>query len=130
MLEETDWIGGQLTGPGRVRLDEHEHIERFGGTASYYQLRNALRDHTALRQRCRQGAAFQPGNCWVTRVAFEPRVAVDAMMGPLMRPHSGGGRAVGFHVRLEKRQPDRVGASGTSVRAGLARRAADSEPGP
>jgi flavin-dependent dehydrogenase len=30
LLEETDWIGGQLTSQGVSALDEHEHIERFG----------------------------------------------------------------------------------------------------
>ena len=38
LLEETDWLGGQLTAQGVSALDEHPHIERFGGTASYYRL--------------------------------------------------------------------------------------------
>ncbi len=41
LLEETNWIGGQLTAQGVSALDEHEHIERFGGTRSYYALREA-----------------------------------------------------------------------------------------
>jgi len=45
LIEETDWIGGQLTAQGVSALDEHEHIERFGGTRSYYALREAIRDH-------------------------------------------------------------------------------------
>ncbi len=45
LIEETDWIGGQLTAQGVSALDEHDRIEDFGGTASYYSLRNALRDH-------------------------------------------------------------------------------------
>jgi len=45
LLEETDWIGGQLTAQGVYALDEHEHIERFGGTRSYYALREAIRAH-------------------------------------------------------------------------------------
>ncbi|MEO6746297.1 MAG: FAD-dependent oxidoreductase, partial [Caldimonas sp.] len=45
LIEETDWLGGQLSAQGVSALDEHEHIEAFGGTASYYALRNALRDH-------------------------------------------------------------------------------------
>src|SRR5687768_4863363 len=45
LIEETDWLGGQLTAQGVSALDEHEHIESFGGTASYYRLRSALRDH-------------------------------------------------------------------------------------
>jgi hypothetical protein len=70
LLEETDWIGGQLTAQGVSALDEHEHIETCGGTASYYALRNAIREHYGQPN---------PGNCWVTRLAFEPKVAVGVM---------------------------------------------------
>src|ERR1700752_594825 len=45
LLEETDWLGGQLTAQGVSALDEHEHIESFGGTASYYALRDGVRAH-------------------------------------------------------------------------------------
>ena len=45
LLEETDWIGGQLTAQGVAALDEHEHIETFGGTRAYYALREGIRDH-------------------------------------------------------------------------------------
>ena len=98
LTEETDWIGGQLTAQGVSALDEHEHIERFGGTASYYSLRNAVRDH----YRPHAGAAgtradFNPGNCWVTRLAFEPKVALAAMMA-LLQPHIDAGRLT-LHLR-------------------------------
>src|SRR5436309_2261189 len=76
LLEETDWLGGQMTAQGVSALDEHEHIESFGGTASYCALRNAIRKHYGEPN---------PGNCWVTRLAFEPRVAVgviEAMLRP------------------------------------------------
>ena len=74
LLEETDWLGGQMTSQGVSALDEHQYIESFGGTASYYALRNAIRKHYGLSN---------PGNCWVTRLAFEPRVAarvIDQML--------------------------------------------------
>ncbi|HEU0062624.1 MAG TPA: FAD-dependent oxidoreductase [Hyphomicrobiaceae bacterium] len=98
LTEETDWIGGQLTAQGVSALDEHDHIERFGGTAGYYSLRNAIRDH----YRPHAGAAgrradFNPGNCWVTRLAFEPKVAVAALMG-LLQPHIDAGRVI-LHLR-------------------------------
>jgi FAD dependent oxidoreductase len=70
LLEETDWLGGQMTAQGVAALDEHEHIESFGGTRSYCELRNAIRRHYGEPN---------PGNCWVTRLAFEPRVAVDVI---------------------------------------------------
>jgi FAD dependent oxidoreductase len=100
LIEETDWIGGQLTAQGVSALDEHEHIEAFGGTASYYQLRDALRDHyRRLAGEAGKQRHFNPGNCWVTRVAFEPRVAVAAMMA-LLQPHIDAGRAT-LHLRAK-----------------------------
>lgn len=90
VLEETDWLGGQLTSQGVSALDEHAHIEQFGGTQSYYELRNAIRKHYAttyrLTERAIAGTSFNPGNCWVTHLAFEPRVAVqciDRMLEPV-----------------------------------------------
>jgi len=100
LLEETDWIGGQLTAQGISALDEHEHIEQFGGTASYYRLRKALRDH--YRQHAGEAGRqphFNPGNCWVTRVAFEPKVAVAAMMA-LLEPYIREGRLT-LHLRTK-----------------------------
>ena len=80
LLEETDWIGGQLTAQGVSALDEHDHIERFGGTRSYYGLREAIRDHYRRLSPALAGEPYpNPGRCWVTRLAFEPRVALDAL---------------------------------------------------
>src|SRR5204862_4284924 len=66
----TDWIGGQMTAQGVSALDEHEHIESFGGTRSYYEFRDTIRAYYGEQN---------PGNCWVTRLAFEPRVAVRTL---------------------------------------------------
>jgi hypothetical protein len=88
LIEETDWIGGQLTAQGVSALDEHEHIERFGGTRSYYALREAIRDHyRRLSPALAAKPHPNPGACWVTRLAFEPRVALgalSAMAGPFV----------------------------------------------
>jgi hypothetical protein len=76
IVEETDWLGGQLTSQGVSALDEHSHMETFGGTASYYQLRKALRDvYLSAASDRRDKSNFNPGNCWVTTLAFEPAVA-------------------------------------------------------
>lgn len=97
LLEETDWLGGQLTAQGISALDEHPHIETFGGTRSYLRLRELLREHYRSRYRTRDGipppapgrpgADFNPGNCWVSGLAFEPRAAVaaiDTLLLPLI----------------------------------------------
>ena len=91
LLEETDWLGGQLSAQGVSALDEHERIESVGGTASYYALRGALRDH--YRQDA--GAAgsrpdFNPGDCWVTRLAFEPAVGARAMLDLIAGQRASG----------------------------------------
>jgi hypothetical protein len=100
LIEETDWIGGQLTAQGVSALDEHDYIESFGGTASYYALRNALRDHyRPLAGDAGKRALFNPGNCWVTRVAFEPKIGVAAITA-LLRPHIDSGR-ITLHLRTK-----------------------------
>lgn len=92
LTEETDWIGGQLTAQGVSALDEHEHIERFGGTRSYYALRAAIRDHyRRLSPALARQPHPNPGNCWVTRLAFEPRVALDVLHA-MAAPHVEAGR--------------------------------------
>jgi hypothetical protein len=62
LVEETDWLGGQLSAQGVSALDEHEHIESVGGTASYYALREALRGPlSAGAGRRRQAPRLQSG---------------------------------------------------------------------
>jgi hypothetical protein len=78
LTEETDWLGGQFSAQGVSALDEHDHIEQFGGTALYYEFRNRIRRHYRdpdLTSAAGHSDPFNPGNCWVTRLAFEPRVA-------------------------------------------------------
>jgi len=43
LLEETDWLGGQLTTQGVCTPDEQPHIETFGGTRRYDAFRQAVR---------------------------------------------------------------------------------------
>jgi len=98
LVEETDWLGGQMTAQGVAALDEHDHIESFGGTASYTAFRDALRRH--YRQLAAQEADrpdFNPGRCWVTRLAFEPQVAVEVIREQL-RPYVAAGR-LRIHLR-------------------------------
>lgn len=77
LTEETAWIGGQITSQGVSALDEHEHIETFGGTATYYQLRDAIRNHYP-------SAPTNPGNGWVSRLCFEPRAGLAALESLLL----------------------------------------------
>ncbi len=88
MTEETDWIGGQLTQQA-VPPDENAWIETIGGTRSYLALRSGMRDYyrtqTPLGAQAKANPRLNPGNCWVSRVGCEPRVAlavIEAMLAP------------------------------------------------
>ncbi len=88
LTEETDWIGGQITAQGVSALDEHEYIETFGGTAMYYQLREAIRAYYP-------GGPSNPGNGWVSRLCFEPRAglaALESILDPFIENNDGNGQ--------------------------------------
>jgi NADPH-dependent 2,4-dienoyl-CoA reductase/sulfur reductase-like enzyme len=44
LLEETDWLGGQITSQG-VPPDEHQWIETHGATSTYRRFRNEIREY-------------------------------------------------------------------------------------
>jgi hypothetical protein len=95
LTEPTDWLGGQITSQGVSAPDEHPHIESFGGTRSYYALRNAIRDHYRQHYHAPatmpDGQPLNPGNGWVSRLCFEPRVGVrviDQMLDPHVKTGS------------------------------------------
>lgn len=116
LLEETDWLGGQMTAQGVSALDEHEHIESFGGTASYYRFRARLRDHyRALAGAAGRRPDFNPGACWVTRLAFEPRVAVRVIEA-MLQPYVEAG-CLAIHRRMKVVAATTAGGRVTSVTA-------------
>ena len=82
MTEETEWIGGQLTSQA-VPPDEHPWIEQFGCTATYRQFRNQVRKYYQayypLTEQARQNPALNPGGGWVSRLCYDPRVAVNVL---------------------------------------------------
>jgi hypothetical protein len=88
LSESTDWLGGQITSQGVSALDEHRYIESFGGTRSYYDLRESIR--TAYTERfvfTGGDRPLNPGNGWVSALCFEPRVglaAIERMLSPLI----------------------------------------------
>jgi hypothetical protein len=96
LTEETAWVGGQLTSQA-VPPDEHRWIEAFGATASYRTLRDEIRAyyrrHTPLKARARRERFLNPGNGWVSRICFDPRIAVGVLDG-LMNAHELSGRLV------------------------------------
>jgi hypothetical protein len=84
LVEETDWLGGQFSSQGVPALDEHDLIESFGGTASYYEYRERVRrfyrDDPRLSSGMRLRGDLNPGRGWVSRLCFEPRYGHAAVI--------------------------------------------------
>jgi len=103
LTEETHWIGGQLTNQA-VPPDEHPWIEDFGGTASYYALRNGIRDyyrtHLPLTPAARTSKHLNPGNGWVSRLCHDPRVAV-ATLHQMIAPYQLSGKMFVMHPQRQ-----------------------------
>ena len=93
LMEETDWLGGQMTAQGISALDEHLHIERFGGTRSYYAMREAIRDRYRARKRSptrrsRSIRAHAGSPRWPSSHACGPCRARMASLRPRLRRDS------------------------------------------
>lgn len=89
LVEETSWLGGQLTTQGVCTPDEQQYIETFGGTRRYNEFRNRVRQYYRERYRLSEAAqnspALNPGLCWVSRLSYEPKVGVE-ILREMVRP--------------------------------------------
>lgn len=113
MLEETRWIVGQMTAQGVSAPDEHPYIEGFGGTRSYYEMRNRIRDyyraHHQLSETAHRQEYLNPGNAWVSRIPFEPQVGLR-VLEMMLQPFVENGqlqifretRATAAEVRIDR----------------------------
>ena len=94
MSEPTDWIGGQVTAQAAAPLEEHFHIEAFGGTRAYYRFREGVRayyrEHFPGAQRV-DPQTLNPGGGWGSRLCYEPRVGLQVLEG-MLAPHVEAGR--------------------------------------
>ena len=114
LVEETDWLGGQMTSQGVSALDEHRFIETFGGTRSYQALRQTIREIYRSEYPFTESTAepLNPGNGWVSRLCFEPAVGARAVE-TLLAPHVEAGRLQILHAHPghrggNDRQPGRL----------------------
>jgi hypothetical protein len=116
LTEETPWLGGQATSQGVSALDEHDYIESFGATASYYELREAIRDqyrqHYELSDVARAAPFLNPGAGWVSRLCFEPSVAALALVGMLLPEIREGRLQILYRARpvSARRTGDKISA--------------------
>jgi hypothetical protein len=86
LVADTRWVGGQISAQGVAPLDEHRHIETFGAPARYLDFRQRVRMHyhstygaPLVMRESVLGAdmPLNPGNGWVSRLCYTPRVGKD-----------------------------------------------------
>ncbi len=88
LVEELDWLGGQLTSQG-VPPDEYPWIESVIASQSYATLRQNIRayyrDHMPLTETARAQMRLNPGQGNVSTLCHEPWIAakvIDRMLAP------------------------------------------------
>lgn len=79
LTESSDWLGGQMTSQGTSALDEHPRIESEGCTRRYAQMRQRIRQHYHDRYQLKPRKHLNPGDGWVSRLCFEPRVGEQVL---------------------------------------------------
>jgi hypothetical protein len=114
MSEAHPWIGGQVTSQGVAALDEHPLIELFGATRRYAAFRQQVRayyqTHYGAPDTMPDGTPLNPGNGWVSRLCFEPRVGLDVLQA-MLAPHRQAGRLMvltGYRPRAATMCDERI----------------------
>lgn len=129
LTEETDWLGGQMTAQGVSALDENYLVDISGASFNYQELRKAIRSHYLNSYKLSQAGVdqerpiswtgdttpkgieyFNPGNCWVSWLAFEPKVAIEEI-DALFKPYIADGRL----TVLKRHKPISVSGSAFKV---------------
>lgn len=94
LMEELDWLGGQLTAQG-IPLDEYPWNETVVFSRTYYEFRARIRqyyrDHYPLTAQARRNPLLNPGMGNVSTIAHEPRVSVQVIEA-MLSPYVGSGR--------------------------------------
>ncbi len=95
ILEESSWLGGQITSQAVSALDENKYVETSGATKTYKSFRQRVRNHYKSMGAKEGLARFEPyldpGNCWVSRLAFEPKVAIK-VLNQMLSPFIASGK--------------------------------------
>ncbi len=104
VTEETDWAGGQLTSQGLNASDDSRYTDTIGSTRTYRRLRTLMR--------AAYGNAANPGNCWVSHLCAEPKIALDALDALTKAAIASGKLSVFYNLK-----PASVDASGSRVRS-------------
>lgn len=93
LLEETDWIGGQLTSQA-VPPDEHRWIGEQGCTASYREYRRKIRSYyrnlPGYSNSVKIREAFCPADSEVSHLSHPPRLALE-LLQKMLAPYEQDG---------------------------------------
>ena len=113
IVEESGWIGGQMTSQGVCTPDENRWIEYGGGTAGYRELRRRIRYYYQDRHRLSNSGTRQeflnPGSCWVSRISAEPKVA-RGILHEMLNEHRGIRLLLETSVLSVEQADDRIAA--------------------
>ncbi len=113
LSEASRWLGGQMTAQGVSALDEHPYIETFANRR-YLELRERIRQHYQERYDLptppNGETPLNPGNGWVSRLCFEPRVGERALR-EMLASFAASGRL----TLLERHRPRRALCQGGRV---------------
>ena len=120
LTEPTLWLGGQMTSEGVSALDENPWIETTGTTATYTDLRRRILGFYRAQFRKPSAASvsnsrFNPGNCWVSTLCFQPSAGLAALQS-MLQPAIANGK---LHIWLHT-VPTGVQRSGRSIQSVLA----------
>lgn len=103
LIEETNWLGGQLTAQGVCTPDENAWVETCGAARTYRQFRERVRQYYRTEYRLSKTGSEQthlnPGSCWVSGLSFEPKVGA-AILADMLAPWAESGRVrLHLHTR-------------------------------
>lgn len=122
MTDPTVWVGGQMTSEGVPAIDGNRWIDSTGATASFANLSYRIRAaYSTRRQRVRETQSkaslteFNPGNCWVSSLCFQPEIGL-AVLRSLLKPYIAQGR---IHLWLHT-VPVRVSRKERTIQSVLA----------
>jgi len=115
LTEPTLWLGGQMTSEGVSALDENPWIETTGATATYTELRGRIVNFYRTRYGKPSGTSisnsrFNPGNCWVSTLCFQPDAGLAALQSMLQPVIADGKLHIWFHT-----VPTGVARNGRSI---------------
>ncbi|MGO8720552.1 MAG: FAD-dependent oxidoreductase [Acidobacteriaceae bacterium] len=118
LTEPTLWLGGQMTSEGVSAFDENKWIETTGATATYAELRHRIIKFYQTRYgkpsvKLVSGGSdgrFNPGNCWVSYLCFQPSAALEVLQS-MLQPSIASGK---LHIWLHT-VPTSVQSDGRSI---------------